>query len=99
MENDSDGKHKAKYKRIILKLSGEALRNSETGEPIDAEILQAICNQIKEIHEMGVQIGLVAKCLEKLVVVIEFQQRKCLIDRIDMRFTVFRFTGAPSFCR
>jgi len=45
-----------KYKRIVLKLSGEVLRGGKSGDPIDAHTLQAICNQIKEIHDLGVQV-------------------------------------------
>ena len=37
-----------KYKRIILKLSGEVLRNNEDGEPIDPVILKAICEEVKK---------------------------------------------------
>ena len=48
-----------KYKRIILKLSGEVLRSIKGSEAIDAAILEKICEQVKEIHDLGVQIGLV----------------------------------------
>ncbi|HVW19885.1 MAG TPA: UMP kinase [Opitutaceae bacterium] len=50
---------KAKYKRIILKLSGEVLRGGKSGDPIDAGILEKVSGQIKEIHELGVQICVV----------------------------------------
>ena len=49
----------ARYRRIILKLSGEALQNPETGAPISGRILSRICAELKEIHELGVEIGLV----------------------------------------
>lgn len=49
----------SKFKRIVLKLSGEVLRNSDNGEAIDDGILEGICREIKEVHDMGVQIGLV----------------------------------------
>ena len=48
-----------KYKRIILKLSGEVLRNTEDGDPIDAKTLQAICEEVKKVYDIGVQVGLV----------------------------------------
>ena len=49
-----------KYKRIVLKLSGEVLRGKKSGgEPIDAETLSRVCGQIKEVHERGVQICVV----------------------------------------
>ena len=48
-----------KYKRIVLKLSGEVLRGGKSGDPIDGGILERICTQVKDIHDLGVQIGLV----------------------------------------
>ena len=45
-----------KYKRIVLKLSGEALKNTSDGEPLDSNILQNLSMELKEIHTMGVQI-------------------------------------------
>jgi uridylate kinase len=49
----------AKYKRIILKLSGEVLRGGKSGDPIDAPTLERISTQIKEIYDLGVQICIV----------------------------------------
>lgn len=48
----------ARYKRILLKLSGESLMGSQ-GYGLDSQRLQDYAQQIKEIHEMGVQIGIV----------------------------------------
>ena len=42
------------YKRILLKLSGEALAG-ERKNGIDAETLGNICDKIKEIVDMGMQ--------------------------------------------
>src|SRR6202522_138892 len=50
---------RVKYKRIILKLSGELLRGEKTGDPIDADALERTCKQVKEIHELGVQVCVV----------------------------------------
>lgn len=47
-----------KYKRIILKISGEALAGNK-GFGIDFDTINLIANQIKEVKEMGVQIGMV----------------------------------------
>ncbi|RRD02323.1 UMP kinase [Prevotella sp. OH937_COT-195] len=48
----------ARFKRILLKLSGESLMgNQQYG--IDPERLGDYARQIKEIHDMGVQIGIV----------------------------------------
>ncbi len=47
---------RAKYKRVVLKLSGEVLRGGKTGDPIDAATLEKVCAQVKEIHSLGVQV-------------------------------------------
>ena len=47
-----------KYKRILLKLSGESLMG-EKKSGIDEKRLAEYAAQIKEIHEQGVQIGIV----------------------------------------
>jgi uridylate kinase len=47
-----------KYKRILLKLSGEALEGLQ-GYGIDSERLNEYCGQIKEIASLGVQVGIV----------------------------------------
>lgn len=46
------------YKRILLKLSGESLMGSQHFG-IDPVRLEEYARQIKEVHEMGVQIGIV----------------------------------------
>ncbi|MGN1300759.1 MAG: UMP kinase [Clostridia bacterium] len=49
---------KARYKRILLKLSGEALAgDKKTG--IDANVLGRICDEIKKVKELGVEIAIV----------------------------------------
>lgn len=48
----------ARFKRILLKLSGESLAG-EKGFGIDEKRLAEYAQQIKEIHEMGIQIGIV----------------------------------------
>jgi len=47
-----------KYKRVILKLSGEAFKG-ETDYGIDAAVLTRVARQIKEVMEIGVGIGIV----------------------------------------
>lgn len=47
-----------KYKRIVLKLSGEALAG-EQGFGIDPTIVNSIADQIKEIIELGVEVAVV----------------------------------------
>ena len=48
----------AKFKRILLKLSGESLQG-EQGYGIDVKRLNEYAAQIKEVLDMGVQIGIV----------------------------------------
>ena len=48
----------ARFKRILLKLSGESLMGKQ-GYGIDPERLSDYAQQIKEVSEMGVQIGIV----------------------------------------
>lgn len=59
MSSDLKPGGEPKYKRVILKLSGEVLRSSETGDPIDWDTLKRICQQIKEIHKLGTEVGIV----------------------------------------
>ncbi|WP_227766628.1 UMP kinase [Zhaonella formicivorans] len=47
-----------RYKRIILKLSGEALAGGQ-GFGIDQATLQSIAEQIKEIKDLGVEVAIV----------------------------------------
>lgn len=46
------------YKRIILKISGEALKG-ESNHGIDPTTVKSVASQIKEIHDLDVQIGVV----------------------------------------
>jgi len=47
-----------KYKRILLKLSGEALMGSKTSN-IDPEVLEQYCEEIKLVKEEGVELAIV----------------------------------------
>jgi UMP kinase len=47
-----------KYKRVLLKLSGEALAGSK-GNGVDAKTVGEICDKIKEIVDLGVKVGIV----------------------------------------
>jgi uridylate kinase len=49
---------KPKYKRIVLKLSGEALAG-EQGFGINPAVIQSIAKQVKEVAELGVEIAIV----------------------------------------
>ena len=45
------------YKRVLLKLSGEAL--SSKGRSFDPEVLKKLALEIKEVHELGVELAIV----------------------------------------
>jgi uridylate kinase len=49
---------KAKYKRVLLKLSGEALMG-ERKYGIDPETLARIADEVLEVHQAGVQVAVV----------------------------------------
>jgi uridylate kinase len=49
-------KTKPVYQRILLKLSGESLQGKQ-GFGIDGETIQAIAQELKEVHALGVQIA------------------------------------------
>ena len=48
---------KAKYKRVILKISGEAL--SSPGENIDFDIVGTVAKQVAEISDLGVEVCII----------------------------------------
>jgi len=47
-----------KYKRILLKLSGESLMGKK-GFGIDHNVLDFFSTEVKKVHEIGVQLGIV----------------------------------------
>lgn len=49
---------KVKYHRVILKVSGEALAG-EQGFGINPEVIKELAEEIKTIHELGVQVAIV----------------------------------------
>lgn len=58
METSPTDSRAVKYKRIVLKLSGEVLRGKSC-DPIDAGVLHRMCSQVKEIHDLGVEVCVV----------------------------------------
>ena len=49
----------APYKRVLLKLSGEALQGADQFG-LNPEVISGIASEIKEVHELGVQVAIVA---------------------------------------
>jgi uridylate kinase len=55
---NSAASDKPVYQRIVLKLSGESLAGNQ-GYGIHAETVAAIAREIKEVHDLGVQVAIV----------------------------------------
>jgi uridylate kinase len=49
----------ARFQRILLKLSGEILAGPDGGHGIREDIISDLADQIRDVHAMGVQIGIV----------------------------------------
>jgi len=47
------------YKRVLLKLGGESLASQEAGFGIDQEALQSLAGEVRDAHDLGVQIAIV----------------------------------------
>lgn len=47
-----------RYRRVLLKLSGEALRGKEASG-VDPEVLRGMVREVAEVHALGVQLGIV----------------------------------------
>lgn len=56
--HDSGTKEKGKYKRVLLKLSGEALAGGKSSG-IDIETIKSIAKDVQEVFSLGVQLALV----------------------------------------
>lgn len=48
-----------KYKRVLLKLSGEVLRDRETGECISSDIVMEMAEQVRRAVELGCEVAIV----------------------------------------
>jgi len=46
------------FKRVLLKVSGEALMGRQ-GYGIDSEVIQTIASEIEQVHNLGVEMGIV----------------------------------------
>lgn len=47
-----------KYKRVVIKVSGEALAG-EKGMGLDEDMLNSVAREVKQIHDLGVQVAVV----------------------------------------
>jgi uridylate kinase len=58
-ESRVESETKLKYRRVVIKLSGEALSGMTGGNGIDTATLKATASEIGEVQAAGVQIGIV----------------------------------------
>jgi uridylate kinase len=56
---ESPGGLKPKFRRIVLKISGEALKEKGSAENISPEIARQISGQIRDVHALGVELAVV----------------------------------------
>src|SRR6266480_1498968 len=57
-ESNSDAKTELAYRRVLLKISGEALMG-EQNYGIDVDVARMVAEELKAVHELGVQIAVV----------------------------------------
>ena len=50
---------RTQYRRILLKLSGEAFQQRDSGEPLNADVLRLNAEEIKKVHDLGIQVAVV----------------------------------------
>lgn len=55
----ADSTNNLRYQRVVVKLSGEALCGKEGGFGIDTQTLRSTAAELGELHDTGVQIGVV----------------------------------------
>ncbi|MCX7819437.1 MAG: UMP kinase [Kiritimatiellae bacterium] len=48
-----------KYRRVLLKLSGEAFQNRRDGSSLDFDVFTDMAKRLKQVHRLGVQIAVV----------------------------------------
>ena len=56
--SDSSNINQLRFRRILLKLSGEALMG-EVGYGIDLNVVRRIAQEVKEVHDLGAEVALV----------------------------------------
>ncbi len=54
-----DTKSPPKYRRIVLKISGEALKEAGSSDSVSPQIVQRMAGAIAEVQKMGVQVAVV----------------------------------------
>src|SRR5246127_1230381 len=59
MSTSQTGSGQPKYRRIVLKISGEALREPHSQETISPAIVTSIAREIQQVRDLGVEIAVV----------------------------------------
>src|ERR1700757_4400438 len=59
MSTSQTGSGQPKYRRIVLKLSGEALREPGNPETFSPDYVFGIAKQIQQVRDLGVEIAVV----------------------------------------
>ena len=59
MAETSSSKVSPHYRRVVLKISGEALKEPGSMESISPKIVSQVAQQIKDVHAMGVEVAIV----------------------------------------
>ncbi len=59
MAETSSSKVSPHYRRVVLKISGEALKEPGSMESISPQIVSQVAQQIKDVHAMGVEVAIV----------------------------------------
>jgi len=81
---------KAKYKRIVLKISGEALQGKK-GYGMDADVMNSIARQVKEVKALGVEVAIViggGNIFRGLTAATERKMDRAIADYMGMLATV-----------
>ncbi len=59
MSDSIAAKPAPQYRRIVLKISGEALKEPGSMESISPQIVAQVAQQIKDVHSLGVEVAIV----------------------------------------
>ncbi|MEI7776619.1 MAG: UMP kinase [Verrucomicrobiota bacterium] len=59
MSDSIAAKPAPRYRRIVLKISGEALKEPGSMESISPQIVAQVAQQIKDVHSLGVEVAIV----------------------------------------
>lgn len=88
-----------KYKRILLKISGEALAG-EAGYGLDGGVLARVAQELKEVHDAGVEIGIViggGNIFRGMKAAVEQGMDRAMADYTGMLATVMNSVALQDF--